>query len=66
MAVIDLTLRRYTFTEVEMCDYYHNAMMEQKGPEGAFATLQTNTDLYRLYYKVEFGFLDSPRRGWVS
>ena len=62
-AVIDLTLRQYTFTDVEMCDYYHNAMLEQKGPEGAFTALQTNTDLYRLYNKVEFGFLDSPRRG---
>jgi len=38
-AVIDLTLRQYTFTDVEMCDYYHNAMLEQKGPEGAFTAL---------------------------
>ena len=42
-------------------------MLEQKGPEGAFTALQTNTDLYRLYYKVEFGFLDSlGGEGWVS
>ena len=41
-------------------------MLEQKGPEGAFTALQTNTDLYRLCYKVEFGFLDSPPEGGGS